>query len=257
MEEMKQSADGTYVVKNKKKVNILAFIGCFVLAFIIWIYVMNVKMYDNTKTFSIKMDIKGESSLLNDKSFSIFGASETLVKVTVQGSNADIQKYSEKDFRVYIDVTNIEKKGVNYLNVVVETPSAAIAVISTDPVQTTVYVDEKVSNVKIPISTVNEEGQVLSSNKYDINLSELNVGGPKTYVDEISYVQIAVDTSKYIDMDQKLHAVSYIHFYNEAGQLLNLPYLIYDSSTITVKEKAQNSITADEVSNISDDTNLG
>jgi hypothetical protein len=58
-------------------------------------------------------------------------------------------------------------------------------------------------------------------------------------------------------MDQKLHAVSYIHFYNEAGQLLNLPYLIYDSSTITVKEKAQNSITADEVSNISDDTNLG
>ena len=55
MEEMKQSADGTYIVKSKKKVNILAFIGCFVLAFIIWIYVMNVKLYDNTKTFSIKM----------------------------------------------------------------------------------------------------------------------------------------------------------------------------------------------------------
>ena len=95
MKEKKQSSDGTYVVESNKKVNILAFIGCFLLAFVIWIYVMNVKINDNTRTFSINMDIKGEASLLNDKSFSVFGASETWVKVTVQGSNADLQKYSE------------------------------------------------------------------------------------------------------------------------------------------------------------------
>ena len=252
MEEMKQSADGTYVVKSKKKVNILAFIGCFVLAFIIWIYVMNVKLYDNTKTFSIKMDIKGESSLLNDKSFSVFGASETLVKVTVQGSNADIQKFSEKDFRVYIDVSNIEKKGVNFLNIVVETPSASISVISTDPIQTTVYVDEKVSNVKIPIKITDENGQTLSTNKYDVNVGEINLGGPKSYVDEISYAQVEVDTSRYIDKDQKQLSISYIYFYNENGQLVKSPYLIYNSSTITVREKAQ----TDGISNTSNDSNL-
>ena len=254
MEEMKQSADGTYVVKNKKKVNILAFVGCLVLAFIIWIYVMNVKLYDNTKTFSIKLDIKGESSLLNDKSYSVFGVSETFVKVTVQGSNADIQKYSEKDFRVYIDVTNIQKKGVNYLNIVVETPSAAISVISTDPVQTTVYVDEKISNVKVPIYTVNEEGQSLSLNKYNVNLSELNVGGPKTFVEEISYAEVVVDTSSYVDIDQKQLVVSYIYFYNKDGQSINTPYLIYDTSAIIVTEKIQGSVSVtSEVSDISDD----
>ena len=238
MEEMKQSADGTYVVKTKKKVNILAFIGCFLLAFIIWIYVMNVRMYDNTKTFSVKLDIKGESHLLNDKSFSIFGASETFVKVTVQGSNADLQKYSETDFRVYIDVTNVEKKGVNSLNIVVETPSKAISVISTDPIQTTVYVDEKVSNVKAPIFGIDENNDPILLNKYDINVKELNISGPKTYVSEIAYAQIVVDTTEYIDVEQKQFAITNIFFYNKDGEPVNTPYLIYDSSIITVKEKA-------------------
>ena len=256
MEEMKQSADGTYIVKSKKKVNILAFIGCFVLAFIIWIYVMNVKLYDNTKTFSIKMDIKGESSLLNDRSFSVFGASETLVKVTVQGSNADIQKFSEKDFRVYIDVSNIEKKGVNFLNIVVETPSSSISVVSTDPIQTTVYVDEKVSNVKKPINVIDEEGETLSTNDYDINVGEINIGGPKSYVDEISYSQVVVDTSRYIDKERNQLAVSYIYFYNDNGQLFESPYLIYNASTIIVREKTQNAV-ADVISNTSDNSDLG
>lgn len=256
MEEMKQSADGTYIVKSKKKVNILAFIGCFVLAFIIWIYVMNVKLYDNTKTFSIKMDIKGESSLLNDRSFSVFGASETLVKVTVQGSNADIQKFSEKDFRVYIDVSNIEKKGVNFLNIVVETPSSSISVVSTDPIQTTVYVDEKVSNVKKPINVIDEEGETVSTNDYDINVGEINIAGPKSYVDEISYAQVVVDTSRYIDKERNQLAVSYIYFYNDNGQLFESPYLIYNASTIIVREKTQNAV-ADVISNTSDNSDLG
>lgn len=256
MEEMKQSADGTYIVKSKKKVNILAFIGCFVLAFIIWIYVMNVKLYDNTKTFSIKMDIKGESSLLNDRSFSVFGASETLVKVTVQGSNADIQKFSEKDFRVYIDVSNIEKKGVNFLNIVVETPSSSISVVSTDPIQTTVYVDEKVSNVKKPINVIDEEGETISTNDYDINVGEINIAGPKSYVDEISYAQVVVDTSRYIDKERNQLAVSYIYFYNDNGQLFESPYLIYNASTIIVREKTQNAV-ADVISNTSDNSDLG
>lgn len=245
MEEMKQSADGTYVVKSKKKVNILSFIGCFVLAFIIWIYVMNVKIYDNTKTFSIKLDIRGEATLLNDKSFSVFGASETLVKVTVQGSNADLQKFSETDFKVYVDVTNIDKKGVNSLNIVVETPSTSVSVISTDPVQTTVYVDEKVNNVKVPILTVDEENKVLSSNKYDINVSELNIGGPKTYVKEIASAKIVVDTSKYIDKDQKQFALSHVYFYDKDGNVVNTPYLVYDSSVIAVKEKTQSVASTD------------
>ena len=170
MGTINQQADGTYVVKSNKKINILAFIGCLLLSFIVWIYVTNVKINDNTKTFSIKMDIKGESSLLDKKFLSVFGASETWVKVTVQGSNAELQKYSEKDFKVYIDVSNIEKPGITPLNVVVETPGTSVAVISTDPVQTTVFVDEKVSNVKIPLKALTKNDNESLQKDYKVSI---------------------------------------------------------------------------------------
>ena len=53
--------DGSYIVKKNKRMNVLAFIGCVVLAFVIWIYVMNVKMSDNIKTFSTTLDIKNHT----------------------------------------------------------------------------------------------------------------------------------------------------------------------------------------------------
>ena len=85
-----------------------------------------------------------------------------------------------------------------------------------------------------------------------VNVGEINLGGPKSYVDEISYAQVEVDTSRYIDKDQKQLSISYIYFYNENGQLVKSPYLIYNSSTITVREKAQ----TDGISNTSNDSNL-
>ena len=35
--------DGSYVVKTNHKTNIFIFIGCLLIAFVIWIYVMNVE----------------------------------------------------------------------------------------------------------------------------------------------------------------------------------------------------------------------
>ncbi|MBQ9783014.1 MAG: hypothetical protein IJW44_00660 [Clostridia bacterium] len=35
--------DGTYVVKKNRKMNIIAFVLCFLVAFIIWIYATNIE----------------------------------------------------------------------------------------------------------------------------------------------------------------------------------------------------------------------
>ena len=40
------------------------------------------------------MEIKGESALLNDNNYTIFSNTETLVKITVQGTNAELNKFS-------------------------------------------------------------------------------------------------------------------------------------------------------------------
>ena len=41
--------DGSYVVKKSKKSNLFAFILCIIIAFIIWMYTVNVEMNEQKK----------------------------------------------------------------------------------------------------------------------------------------------------------------------------------------------------------------
>ena len=193
MEKINHSGDGTFVAKKNNKINVLAFVGCLLLAFIVWIYVTNVKISDNTKTFTIKLDIRGETELLNDKNYSIFGGTETFVKVTVQGTMADLSKCSETDLGVYIDVSDIENSGMTPLNIVVDNKRTSVSVISTDPVQINVFADEKVNDKEIPISA---EIDLEQNNDIFVTLSSdiIRVSGPKTYVNEISYAKILINS---------------------------------------------------------------
>ena len=233
MENMNHSDNGTVVAKKNKKISILAFVGCLLLAFVIWIYVMNVKISDNTKTFNIKMDIKGEAELLDDMNYSVFGATETWVKVTVQGTNADLNNCSEKDFGVYVDVSNIENAGRTPLNLVVESKSSAVSVVSTDPVQTSLFIDEKVS-ASVVINTVNEENG--SDNSVSVNTDNIIVEGPKTYISDISYAKIFVDKS---DTSSGSSNALKVVFYDALHNVVESPYLVCDLKNVKITTSAQ------------------
>ena len=233
MENMNHSDNGTVVAKKNKKVSILAFAGCFLLAFVIWIYVMNVKINDNTKTFNIKMDIKGENELLDDANFSVFGATETWVKVTVQGTNSDLNKCSEKDFGVYVDVSGIENAGRTPLNIVVESKSSAVSVVSTDPVQVSLFIDEKISS---PVAIRSAPGESSSEESVGVNTEIIFVEGPRTYISEISYAMIFAENSESGDvLGNSLKVV----FYDELNNVVESPYLVCDLTNVEVVSNAQ------------------
>ena len=228
--------DTAFLGKNKNRnISILAFVGCLLLAFIIWTYVMNVKISDNRKTFTIKMDIRGEVELLNDSNYSIFGASETWVKVTVQGTNADLNQCSEKDFGVYIDVSSIEKTGITPLNIVVESRASGITVVSTDPVQTTVFADERINEKQVPISVQLADGLELEENTViKLDKEVLSVSGPKTYVGEIAYAKLIVSTLDFGYSDENIASkvVFPAAFYDVAGNLIESPYIVYNTADV-------------------------
>ena len=240
MSNMKNATkDTSFLGKNKNKnISVLAFIGCLLLAFVIWTYVMNVKISDYKKTFTIKMDIRGEVELLNESNYSIFGASETWVKVTVQGTNADLNQCSDKDFGVYIDVSGIEKTGITPLNIVVETSAAGVKVVSTDPVQTTVFADERINDKPVQISVELADGLIVGGEAPVVNLSKetISVSGPKTYVGEISYAKLIVSTLDfgYSDHDSASKVVFPVVFYDIAGNVVESPYLVYNAADIDV-----------------------
>lgn len=176
-------SEGVNIKKKKRKFDIVQFIICVFIAFVMWIYVMNVKMSDNTKTFSIVPDIKGESALHNETGFSVFGTIVDPVKITIKGTKAEIQKYSEKDFKVYVDVSSVENTGVTTLSVSVESPSASLAVVSLEPGMFTVMIDQKeTKKVSLVINSSNNEVGV----SLQPNVDYIEVTGPKTYLDKIT-----------------------------------------------------------------------
>ncbi len=188
-----EKSDGSYNVKKDKRINILAFIGCVLLAFVMWVYVMNVKMSDNTKTFSIVPDVKGESALLNDTGFSMFGTITDTVKVTIKGTKAELQKYSEKDFKVYVDVSSVEEAGLTSLSVMVESPSAALTVVSVEPGFFTVMIDKmETKDIALTVYSSNDDTNVVlqPSEEY------ITVRGPKSYLDKITVARGVIDADE-------------------------------------------------------------
>lgn len=239
MDNMNNHSDNGVVVKNKnnKKANILAFIGCFLLACIVWVYVMNIEITDNSKTFIIKMDVRGETELLNEKNYSIFTASETFVKVTVRGSIADLNKCSEKDFDVSIDVSSIENSGMNPLNIAVVCNSRAVTVVSTDPVQMTVFADEKVNDKEVPVYVRLGEGVSLKDNE-QIRPSKgtVSISGPKTYLEKIDHAYITVTSLEFRGGDEKgaYNVVFPVNFFDVAENEINSPYINYNAYDISL-----------------------
>ena len=191
----KSSAEATDGANNKKKkqnLNIVSFIGCILVAFVVWVYVMNVKMSDNTKTFSIVPDIKGESSLHNDTGFSVFGTISDTVKITIKGTKTEIQKYSEKDFKVYVDVSSVDESGLTPLSIIVESPSASLTVVSVEPSIVTVMIDkDETREIPLVINSINDgSGVVLVP-----NVESITVSGPKSYLDKITLAKGTIDAS--------------------------------------------------------------
>ncbi len=226
----KINGDVTYNAKKNKRMNILAFVGCVLLAFIVWFYVMNVKMSDYTQTFSVDLDIKGESTLLSETGYSVFMAGNDLVKVTIQGTKTEIQRYSYKDFKVYVDVSDVDETGMIPLNIAVETPSTNTNVVSLDPVVATVMIDIK-TDKQMTLEALPHDSEAKVN--LVLNESTFTVTGPKTYVDKIASATVTVNVNE-SDIGKEYNYSADISFFDENGAVIAPAYLTYDLDYISV-----------------------
>ncbi|MBQ8140212.1 MAG: hypothetical protein IJ038_00765 [Clostridia bacterium] len=222
--------DGSYVVKKNKKLNLFAFILCFVASFFIWIYVMNTQNSNYTKTFSIAIEVINESELLSEQGLSVFGLPERTASVTIQGKKSDVQKYSEKDFRAYIDVSVITEKGSVPVSIAIETPTTAVSVIAIEPKTFTVYADYlDTKTVAIEPFSPDSATALFSS-----DTSSLTITGPRAYLEKISSAKVAVP---YYDSYSAgtLIPSSDIRLYDDKDKQLSSLYMTFDKDSITVK----------------------
>ena len=133
-----------------RRYHVIPKLVCIVLAFIFWIYVMEIDSPDNEETFEdITITIVGTTELENEKNLSVFNGYDTLVDVTVKGQKSVISKYKSEDIVITADVSSIEKSGMYTLELYYDLPSGLTFVDATID-EVTMFIDRRVSaNVTI------------------------------------------------------------------------------------------------------------
>ena len=133
-----------------KSFHIIPKLVCVFLAFILWIYVMEVDSPDYEDVFEdVAVTVVGTTQLENERNLSIFSGYDTLVDVTVKGQKSVIAKYSSEDIVATVDVSKIEKSGMYTLEVFVDVPSG-MTLIESSVTQINMFVDKRTTE-NIPV----------------------------------------------------------------------------------------------------------
>lgn len=179
-----------------KSFHIIPKLVCVFLAFILWIYVMEVDSPDYEDVFEdVAVTVVGTTQLENERNLSIFSGYDTLVDVTVKGQKSVIAKYSSDDIVATVDVSKIEKSGMYTLEVFVDVPSG-MTLIESSVTQINMFVDKRTTE-NIPVEA-SVKSYKISSEEYslgDITCSTdmISVTGPESVIREIDHGLVEVD----------------------------------------------------------------
>ncbi|MDR0859220.1 MAG: hypothetical protein LBN97_09350, partial [Oscillospiraceae bacterium] len=184
---------------------------CSVLfAFAIWLYVANVENKDIEQQISnIAVNYIGEDALLSSKNYIVTGKESPTVTITFYGKRNVINRLLSADLTATVDLSMVNAKGAVNCAYTVNYPSNVrpdeIIEARRVPTNVIVRVDEVVTK-EIPVRG-NLEGNVAVgyiAEKPIVTPAVLNIRGPKTRLDEISF---ALVTAAREDLSENLAAV--------------------------------------------------
>lgn len=228
---------GSHGVKKSRKFSIFAFIMCLIVSFFTWVYVMNTQNSNYTKTFSIAIEVVNDDKLLEATGLEVFDTIEKQASVTIQGKKTDIQKYSDKDFRAYIDVSTIDEKGNATVSVSVETPTSAVSVNSVEPKTISVYADKRASKL-IDITPYcdkgNGDGEEHKEIELEVTERQIEISGPESYIKKIDHAKVCIPHRDDYEQDANIPS-SDIRIYDVEGKELSMLYMYANPSSVTVR----------------------
>ncbi len=206
---------------------------CFLVAFGIWIYVVNVTTQDYEKTFNlIDIAIEGWEELLDDTNLSVVNLEESKISVTVKGLRNDISKLTPNDFKAYIDISKLTEGGKHDLEVSVDLPST-VSLVSKYPESVTISVDENIEReieVEIDVTEYSMD-TIYEMGTPQCDVTSITIAGPSDVLDRVksakAYINLGtVMTSTVIRTE--------IVLVDKAGNSIDTTYLTLDHTGVTV-----------------------
>lgn len=181
------SADGSLTIKRNKKFDIAARIGCVLVAFVIWVYVMANDSPTAERTFeSIPVQITGQGdyALISD-----IGN----VSVTIRGRRGQINQLDKSAIQAYVDISNVRSPGLQKVTVDVSVPSGT-TLQSIAPASQLLYFGNT-TTVSVPVDVhiaeyILPEGYVLDQPV--CKPSEISVTGPEDVLARIKSARATI-----------------------------------------------------------------
>lgn len=187
-------------MKNK----ILSMLLSIVLAFGLWLYVVNVISTESNNTFSnIPVVFEGET-LLNERGLMLTSGDTASVTATISGNRSDLSKISSSNLTARVDLTKVYDPGEHVLNSTIVYPSDVRAGALTADYKSTVKisVEKRIDNtvpVKIAWVGAVPDDYIADTNAALLDQFEIAVSGPASVVSQIDHARIDVDLSDRVE----------------------------------------------------------
>lgn len=186
--------------KNK----IYSVILSVVIAFALWLYVVNnVSQQDDATFYNLPVVMEGES-VLNEQNLMITRISSKSMSVNLSGTRSDLNKINSGNLVVKIDLKQIEEPGENIpltpkISSTADVPSNAFVVESKNP--SVIYVDVDHRRTKEVLvqpkwTGTRSEDYIYDTENAVLDYPTITVSGPAAVADLIDHAEIEVDLSE-------------------------------------------------------------
>lgn len=220
----------------KRKLDLWPRLVCLIIAFFIWLYMVNLNETDVSTTITLKISIEGVDALRTDKNMVIYGMDRNIVTISVKGSNRDLKKYTEADYSATVDVSTLNSEGRHTIPINIKTPAgSSIAVSGMDVKNVNLYADYMITkNIRFDVL----RGDMTTVTTYTYNIVQstnyIDIAGPKAIIDTIDSAQYHVEGEFY---SSKSFSGFALQFCDKNGDYVSFDsdVINYSTSDITVK----------------------
>lgn len=217
--------------ENKKKINafdIIALVFCLIAAICLWLYVVNSNKDVTEKT--IVLTINATKQVEDAKEgFSLYGNNQTdysqlTVELTVSGTQEALDKYSDKEYSVSLDLPQNIAGGNYLIALLAKMPGDDVSFKSMSPSYISTLIDESSTReIDLAVDTIGGLSAGLSvaglTTKVNNEVSDkITVSGPKTIIDVIDRALVKVDITGFQKSVLNSNKISNYEFLDRYGK---------------------------------------
>lgn len=188
-------------MENKQRSKLYSILLSVVIAFGLWMYVVNnVSEIDENTFYNIPVVVEGEG-LLNERNLMITGKSAETMSVMLSGARSDLNKLDSSNLSVKIDVSKIMEPGEKHeLKPTISYPVDASSKDYTEEnfTPSIIYVNVDTRRTReIPVEVkwtgTRSSDYIYDTENYTLDYSAVTVIGPAAVADLIDHAEIEVD----------------------------------------------------------------